>query len=93
MNAPHEPAVRPAPARRLARRVAATVIMSGLIFLLLWLVAFSAFTSLVIASGCCVVVVAASATFEPVVMVLDAIATVVFEVLGAIADFFAGLFS
>jgi hypothetical protein len=93
MNAPQEPAARPAPTRRLARRVAATAIMSGLIFLLLWLVAFSAFTSLLIASGCCVVVVAASATFDPVLTVLDAIATVLFEVLGAIADFFAGLFN
>jgi hypothetical protein len=66
--------------------------MSGLIFLVLWLTTFSAFTSLLIASGCCVGVVTASAALDPVVMVLDAVATVVFEVLGAIADLFAGLF-
>jgi hypothetical protein len=93
MNAPHEPVTRPASASRLARRVAATVIMSGLVFLLLWLMAFSVFTSVLIASGCCVVVVAASAASDPVEMVLDAVAAVVLDVLGAIAAVFGAIFS
>jgi hypothetical protein len=67
--------------------------MSGVVFLLLWLMAFSVFTSLLTAAGCCVVVVAASAASDPVEMVLDAIAAVVFGVLGAIAAFFAAVFS
>jgi hypothetical protein len=92
MNAPNEPGTRPA-AISLVRRIAATVIMGGLVFLLLWLMAFSVFTSLLIATGCCVVVVAASAASDLVVTVLDAIAAVIFGVLGAIAAVFAAIFS
>src|SRR5262245_13825560 len=92
MNAPNEPATRPATASGPARRIAATVIVSGLVFLLLWFMAFSVFTSLLIASGFCVVVVAASAVVEPVVTVLDVIASIVFGVLGAIAAVFAAIF-
>ena len=93
MNAPHQPTARSTPASRLARRIAATVIMSGVVFLLLWLMAFSVFTSLLTAAGCCVVVVAVSAASDPVETVLDAIAAVVFGVLGAIAAFFGAIFS
>ncbi len=93
MNAPHEPVTRPAPARGLVRRIAATVIMSGLVFLLLWFFVFSVFTSLLVASGFCLVVVAAGAASDPFEMVLDAIAAVVFVVLGAIAAVFAAIFS
>jgi hypothetical protein len=92
MNAPNEPGTRPA-AISLVRRIAATVIMGGLVFLLLWLMAFSVFTSLLIATGCCVFVVAASAASDLVVTVLDAIAAVIFGVLGAIAAVFAAIFS
>jgi hypothetical protein len=83
MNAPNEPVTRPASASGLARRIAATVIIGGVVFLLMWLMAFSVFTSLLTAAGCCVVVVAASAASDPVEMVLDAIAALVFGVLGA----------
>jgi hypothetical protein len=93
MKAPDEPVTRPASASGPARRIVATVIMSGLVFLLLWLMAFSVFTSLLIAAGFCVVVVGASAASDPVVMVLDAIAAVVFGVLGAIAAVFGAIFS
>jgi hypothetical protein len=67
--------------------------MGGVVFLLLWLMAFSVVTSLLIASGCCVVVVAASAASDPVEMVLDAIAAVGFGVLAAIAAVFGAIFS
>ena len=93
MSAPNEPVTRPASASGLARRIAATVIMSGVLFLLLWLMAFSVFTSLLTAAGCCVVVVAASEASDLVEMVLDAIAAVVFGVLGAIAAVFGAIFS
>jgi hypothetical protein len=93
MSAPNEPVTRPASATGLARRIAATVIMSGVVFLMMWLMAFSVLTSLLTAAGCCVVVVAASAVSDPVEMVLDAIAALVFGVLGAIAAFFAAIFS
>jgi len=93
MNASNEPVTRPASASGLARRIAATVIMSGVVFLLLWLMAFSVFTSLLTAAGCCVVAVAVSAASDPVETVLDAIAAVVFGVLGAIAAFFGAIFS
>jgi hypothetical protein len=91
MNAPNEPVTRPA--RGPARRIAATVVLSGLVFLLLWLTAFSVLTSVLVASGFCVVVVAASAASDPVEIVLDAIAAIVFGVLGAIAAIFGAIFS
>jgi hypothetical protein len=69
------------------------VIVTGLIFLALWITAFSVFTSLLVASGCCVVVVAASAASDLFEIVLDAIAAVVFTILGAIAAVFAAIFS
>jgi hypothetical protein len=93
MSALNERVTRPASATGLARRIAATVIMSGVVFLMMWLMAFSVLTSLLTAAGCCVVVVAASAVSDPVEMVLDAIAALVFGVLGAIAAFFAAIFS
>jgi hypothetical protein len=67
--------------------------MSGVVFLMMWLMAFSVFTSLLTATGCCVVVIAASAASDPVEMVLDAIAALVFGVLGVIAAFFGAVFS
>lgn len=90
MTAPNEPVTRPA--RGPGRRIAAAVIVSGLVFLVLWLVAFSVLTSALIASGCCIVVVAASAAWDPIEMILDAIATVVFGVLGVIAAIFGAIF-
>jgi hypothetical protein len=88
----NEPVTRSALASGPARRIAATVIMGGVVFLLMWLMAFSVFTSLLTAAGCCVVVVAASAASDPVEMVLDAIAALVFGVLGAMTAFFAAIF-
>src|SRR5262245_37026999 len=93
MNAPHESVTRPASTRGPVRRMAAAVVLSGLLFLLLWLWAFSVFTSLLIASGCCVVVVAASAASDVVTTVLEVIAAIVFGVLGAIAAVFGAIFS
>jgi hypothetical protein len=93
MNTSHEPATRPARARGPVGRIAAAVTISAVAFVLLWLFVFSAFTSLLVASTCCVVVVAASAALDPVEMVLDAIAAVVYIVLGAIAAVFAAIFS
>jgi hypothetical protein len=93
MNAPHEPVRPPARARGPVRRIAAAVVVSGLVFLLLWIFVFSVYTSLLIASGCCVVVVAASAALDPVEMVLDAIAGIVSVVLAVIAAIFGAIFS
>lgn len=93
MNASNKRVTRPASASGLIRRIAATVIMSGLVFLLLWLMAISVFTSVLIATGFGVVVVAASAASDPVEVLLEAIAAVVFGVFGAIAAFFGAIFS
>ena len=60
---------------------------------MLWLTAFSLVTSLLIGSGFCAVVIAASATSDLVEAVLDTIATVVFGVLAAIAAAVAAVFS
>ena len=92
MNSP-EPAVRSASNSTPARRIAVAVILSGLVFAVLWIMVFSMVTSLLIGAGCCVVVVAASSVSDLFEMVLDAIAAVVFGVLAVIAAIFGAIFS
>ena len=89
MNSP-EPAARPAPNSSPARRIAAAVMLSGLVFAVLWIMVFSMITSLLIGAGCCVVIVAASSVSDLVDMLLDAIASAIFGVLAVIAAIFAG---
>jgi hypothetical protein len=92
MNSP-EPAVRPGTNSSLARRIAVAVVLSGLVFAVLWIMVFSMVTSLLIGAGCCVVVVAASSASDVAEMLLDAIAAVVFGVLAVIAAIFGAIFS
>jgi hypothetical protein len=93
MNAPVDPTARSASTSRVVRRIAVTAIACGLAFLVLWLTAFSLVSSLLIASGCCAVVIVGSATSDLVEAVLDAVATVAFAVLAAIAAVVAAIFS
>jgi hypothetical protein len=74
-----------------ARRIAVAVILSGLVFAVLWIMVFNMVTSLLIGAGCCVVIVAASSLSDLVDMLLDAVATVIFGVLAVIGAIF-GLF-
>ena len=62
-----------------------------LIFGVLWIIAFSLVTSLLIGAGCCVVVIAASSVSDLVELLLDAIASVIFAVLAAFAAVFAAI--
>ena len=93
MNATQEPAAPPARTRRWGRRAAAMLAVGTVLFIALWVMAFSALTSLIVASSICVVVVGLSTAFDPVEAVLEAIVTVVLAVLGAIAAVFAAIFS
>lgn len=93
MNAPAESTTRSRPASSPARRIAVSIILGGLVFLALWLMAFSLLTSFLIGSGCCIVVSAASTVSDVVEAVLDAIAAVIFGILAAIAAVFAAIFS
>jgi hypothetical protein len=93
MNAPVESTPRSASTSRVVRRIAVSAIMSVLVFLVLWLTAFSLATSLLIGSGCCAVIVVTSTISDVVEAVLDAIATVVFAVLAAIAAVVGAIFS
>ena len=90
MNSP-EPAVRPAPNSSPARRIAVAVILSGLVFAVLWIMVFNMVTSLLIGAGCCVVIVAASSLSDLLDMLLDAVATVIFGVLAVIAAIFGAI--
>ncbi|HWV41224.1 hypothetical protein [Pseudorhodoplanes sp.] len=89
----HEQHRRPAPRRSPVRRIAAAIVLSALLFGLLWLAAVGFVTSLLIASGCCVVVIAASSVLDVIEMILDAIAAVIFGIFAAIAALFAALFA
>jgi hypothetical protein len=90
MNSP-EPAAQTAPTSP-ARRIAVAVILSGLVFAVLWIMVFNMITSLLIGAGCCVVIVAASSLSDLVDMLLDAVATVIFGVLAVIAAIFGAIF-
>jgi hypothetical protein len=80
-----------APTSSPARRIAVAVILSGLVFAVLWIMVFSMVTSLLIGAGCCVVIVAASSLSDLVDMLLDAVATVIFGVLAVIAAIFGAI--
>ena len=90
MNSP-EPAVRMGPTSSPAHRIAVAVILSGLVFAVLWIMVFNMITSLLIGAGCCVVIVAASSLSDLVDMLLDAVATVIFGVLAVIAAIFGAI--
>ena len=92
MNSP-EPAVRMAPTGSPARRIAVAVILSGLVFAVLWIMVFNMVTSLLIGAGCCVVIVAASSASAVIEMLLDAVSTVILGVVAVIAAFFGAIFS
>jgi hypothetical protein len=92
MNSPEQP-VRTAPNNGPARRIAVAVILSGLVFAVLWIMVFSMVTSLLIGAGCCVVIVAASSVSDLFGVLLDAVATVIFGVLAVIAAIFGAIFS
>jgi hypothetical protein len=91
MNSP-EPAARPASTNSPVRRIAVAVILSGLVFVVLWIMMFNMVTSLLIGSSCCVVIVAASSLSDLFEMLLDAVATVIFGVLAVIAAIFGAIF-
>ena len=93
MNAPDQTTARPASTSSPVRRIAACVIASAIVFLVLWVMAFSLVTSLLIGSGFGVVLIAASTVSDVIEMVLDAIATVIFAIFAAIAALIAAVFS
>jgi hypothetical protein len=92
MSAPNQPSTKTS-SNSLFRRFAASVILGGLIFLALWLAAFSMVASLLIGSGVTVVVIAGSAVSDLVETVLDVIAAVVFGVFAVIAAIVGAVFS
>lgn len=93
MSAPNEPITPRTRAGSPVRRIAAALIISGIIFVVLWLVAFSMITSLLVSAGLCAVVVATSTISDIVEMVLDAIAAVIFGIFAVIAALFAAIFA
>lgn len=91
MTAPNSPAER-SPAVRFIRRAAAALLLGFVFFALLWYTVFNAVTAAVVASGGAVVLVAGSAVSESFQAVFETIAETILGILGAIADFFSGLF-
>jgi hypothetical protein len=93
MNAPDQTTAKPVSTSSPVRRIAACVAVGAIVFLVLWVMAFSLVASLLISSGCCVVLVAASTVSDVIEMVLDAIASIIFAVFAAIAALIAAVFS
>jgi len=92
MNSP-QPATPPASNASPVRRIAVAVMLSGLLFAVLWIMVFGMVTSLLIGAGCCVVIVAASSASNLLETLLDAIASAIFGVLAVIAAIFGAIFS
>jgi hypothetical protein len=90
---PPESATRPASKSSPARRLAAAVMLSVLVFAVLWIMVFGMITSLLIGAGCCVVIVAARSLSDVIDMLLDAVASVVFGILAVIATILGVIFS
>lgn len=90
MSRSDPPERRPSRSSR-ARRIATILTMSALVFVVLWLMAFSFITSLIVATGCCVVVTAASTVSDIVEIVLDAVSAIIFGILAMIAAVFAAI--
>ena len=93
MNAPDQTTAKPASTSSPVRRIAACVIASAIVFLVLWVMAFSLVVSLLISSGFGVALIAVSTVSNAVEMVLDAIAFVIFAIFAAIAALIAAVFS
>jgi hypothetical protein len=93
MSAPDQTTAKPVSTGGPGRRVAACVLVSAIVFLALWVTAFTLVASFLISMCVGVVLVAASSVSELVEMVLDTIATVIFAIFAAIAAIFAALFS
>ena len=91
MNSP-EPAVQPRSNSSPARRIATVATFGALVFVVLWITMFSMVTSLLIGTGCCVLIVAASSASDVFEMLLEAISAVVFGVLAIIGAIFAAIF-
>jgi hypothetical protein len=92
MNAPDQTTARPAPTNRIGPRIAASVILGVIAFFALWLMAFNLIASLLISSGCCVILIATSTVSDVIQTVLDAIASVISVILAAIGAVFAVIF-
>ena len=93
MNVPDQTTGRPASTSSPVRRIAACVIASAIVFLVLWVMAFSLVTSVLIGSGVGVVLIAGSSVSDLIATVLDLIATVIFGVFAVIAALIAAVFS
>jgi hypothetical protein len=92
VNAPDQTAAKPAPSNRIGRRVAASVILGVIVFFGLWLMAFNLIASLLISSGCCIILVATSTVSDLIATVLDIIASVISVILAAIGAVLAAIF-
>jgi hypothetical protein len=94
-NAPDQTIAKPAPTNGFGRRIAASIFVGFIVFVVSWLMAFSLVASLLISAGCCVALVATSTVLELVATVLDLIATAFFAILavvGAIVGAILALF-
>ena len=93
MNAPAEPTTRSNSMNTLGRCIAVSAILGAIVFLVLWVTAYSFVTSLLIGAGCCAIIMVACTTSALIETVVGAIAGIVFGVLAAIAVAVAAVFS
>jgi len=75
------------------RRVAAAVLIGGIVFGLLWYTIFSAVTSALVASGGTVVLLAGASASDTFETIFDMIANVILGIFAAIGAVFAAIFS
>ena len=80
------------PIVRFIRRSLAALLLGFIVFAVLWMTVFNAFTSAIVASGGAIVLVAGSSASETFQSIFEMIAEFVLGFFGAIADFFSSLF-
>jgi hypothetical protein len=91
MNSP-ETAARPASNGSAGRRIAVAVALGTLVFTALWITMFGMAVSLLIGTGCCVLIVAASNLSHVVEALLDAVASLMLGIVAVIAAIFGAIF-
>lgn len=82
----------PSPTRRIVRRVIGGVLLSGLLFIGLWVTVFNAMTAALVGAGLGGGIVVAGSTFDWLSGLVDFILEAVLSIFSAIGDFFTSFF-
>lgn len=87
------PAEPPSRASSIFRRIAATVLIGVLLTGILWYTVFNAVTAALVGAGGSLVILAGASASDTLEAIFETIANILLGIFGAIAAFFAAIFS